>query len=348
LSQREIAVVVLDIHMPEMDGFETAQALRQHEESHHIPIIFLTGYGPAIPQAMRGYMMGAVDYLFKPVEREILRAKVSVFVDLHKKTKEIRERQEQVEQANRELEEFSYSVSHDLKTPLRNIEGFIDLLGHRDAFRSDGTSIRYLKAMKQSAQEMSCLIDDLLESSRLSRAASSLARVDLDELVRETVADLSQDLTGRMIEWKIDPLPEVVADRGMLHRVIVNYLTNAIKYTRTRKPAEIHVGSIHDEKETIVFVRDNGVGFDMKQADRLFCVFQRLHSTEEFEGTGIGLASARRIIQRFGGRTWAEGKVNEGATFYFSLPHRVPETAAGNGSEPSAIPDGEGSRNKES
>jgi two-component system sensor histidine kinase/response regulator len=324
LSRENIAVIVLDIHMPGMDGFEAAEALRQREKKHHIPIIFLTGYRPAITQAMRGYLIGAVDYLFKPVEPEILKAKVSVFVDLQRKTEEIKERQEEVEHANRELEAFSFSVSHDLRTPLRNIEGFIDLLLQREAPRADEISSRYLQAMQQSVREMSRLIDDLLESSRMSRAAVSLSRVNLDQLVRETVVDLSQDLAGRLVEWKIDALPEVVADRAMLHRVLVNYLTNALKYTRKRERAEIHVGSIPDEKETIIFVRDNGVGFDMKSAERLFRVFQRLHKTEDFEGTGIGLASARRIIQRFGGRTWAEGKVNHGATFYFSLPNRSP------------------------
>jgi two-component system sensor histidine kinase/response regulator len=322
LSQENIAVIVLDIHMPGMDGFEIAEALRQREKKHHIPIIFLTGYRPAITQAMRGYQIGAVDYLFKPVEPEILKAKVSAFVDLQRKTEEVKERQEQAEHANRELEAFSFSVSHDLRTPLRNIEGFIDLLLYRDSSRADETSTRYLKSMQQSAQEMSSLIDDLLESSRMSRAAISLSRVNLDQLVRETIVDLSQDLAGRFVEWKIDPLPEAVADRAMLHRVLVNYLTNAIKYTRKCERAEIHIGSIPDEKETIIFVRDNGVGFDMKSVDRLFRVFERLHKTEDFEGTGIGLASARRIIQRYGGRTWAEGKVNQGATFYFSLPHR--------------------------
>jgi two-component system sensor histidine kinase/response regulator len=324
LSQENIAVIVLDIHMPGMDGFETAEALRQCEKKHHIPVIFLTGYRPAITQAMRGYLIGAVDYLFKPVEPEILKAKVSVFVDLQRKTEEIKERQEQVEHANRELEAFSFSVSHDLRTPLRSIEGFIDLLLHCDSSRADETSTRYLKAMQQSAKEMSSLIDDLLESSRMSRAAVSLSRVNLDQLVRETIVDLNQDLAGRLVEWKIDALPEVVADRTMLHRVLVNYLTNALKYTRKRERAEIRIGSIPDEKETIIFVRDNGVGFDMKSVERLFRVFQRLHRIEDFEGTGIGLASARRIIQRFGGRTWAEGKVNQGATFYFSLPNRSP------------------------
>jgi signal transduction histidine kinase len=341
LSQEDIAVILLDIHMPGMDGFETAEALREREESRHIPIIFLTGYGPAITQAMRGYLIGAVDYLFKPVEPEILRAKVSVFVDLQRKTEEIKERQEEVEHANRELEAFSFSVSHDLRTPLRNIEGFIDLMLQRDPSGSGETSTRYLKAMQQSTKEMSSLIDDLLESSRISRAAVSLSRVNLDRLVRETVVDLSQDLAGRLVEWKIDPLPEVVADRSMLHRVFANYLTNAMKYTRKRERAEIHIGSISGEKETIIFVRDNGVGFDMKSVDKLFRVFQRLHNVEDFEGTGIGLASARRIIQRFGGRTWAEGNVNQGATFYFSLPNRSAAEQNGIGPEFSSAVGGE-------
>lgn len=327
LHQRDFAVIVLDVHMPEMDGFETAELIRQDEKSRHVPIIFLTGYGPAISQAIRGYTVGAVDYLFKPIEPEILKAKVSVFVDLEAKTEEIKKRKEELEQANRELEAFSYSVSHDLGTPLRHIEGFAQLLSNRASSVLDEMSLRYLKFISQSAEQMGRLIDDLLEFSRMSRAAVSPSRVNLNQLFRETINNLSQGLADRAIDWTIGPLPEVVADRAMLHQVVVNYLTNAIKYTRKRERAEIHIGSVCNEKETIVFVRDNGVGFDMKFADRLFCVFQRLHRSEDFEGTGIGLATVRRIIERYGGRTWAEGKVNEGATFYFSLPHQAPGTS---------------------
>jgi two-component system sensor histidine kinase/response regulator len=329
LQQRDFAVIVLDVHMEEMDGFETAEFIRRDEKSRHVPIIFLTGYGPAMSQAMRGYTAGAVDYLFKPVEPEILKAKVFVFVDLQRKTEEVKKRQEQLEKANRELEAFSYSVSHDLRTPLRHIEGFAQLLSNRVSSVLDEMSLRYLKVISESAERMGRLIDDLLEFSRMTRAVITLSRVNLDQLFRETITELSQALPGRMIDWEIDPLPEVTADRAMLHQVVVNYLTNAIKYTRKRERAAIHIGSISSEKEAIVFVRDNGVGFDMKFRDRLFCVFQRLHGSKDFEGTGIGLATVRRIIERYGGRTWAEGKVNEGATFYFSLPHKAPETSEG-------------------
>jgi two-component system sensor histidine kinase/response regulator len=347
LDQRDFAVIILDVHMPGMDGFETAKFIHQDERSRHIPIIFFTGYGPAISQTMKGYTEGAVDYLFKPIEPEILKAKVSVFVDLQAKKQELKKRKEELEKANRELEAFSYSVSHDLSTPLRHIEGFVQLLSNRASSVLDEASLRYLKVITQSTERMGRLIDDLLEFSRMSRATISLSRVDLDQLFRETITELSQGLGDRVIDWKIGPLPEVVADRAMLHEVVVNYLTNAIKYTRKRERAEIRIGTVHNEEETIVFVWDNGVGFDMRFVDKLFCVFQRLHGSEEFEGTGIGLATVRRIIERYGGRTWAEGKVNQGATFYFSLPHLAPEPPAETDSESSNRVDAKGLRNQE-
>lgn len=347
LHQRDFAVIVLDVHMPEMDGFETAEFIRRDKDSQHIPIIFFTGYGPAISQTMRGYTAGAVDYLFKPIEPEILKAKISVFVDLQAKAQELKKRKEELEQLNRELDAFSYTVSHDLSTPLRHIEGFVQLLSNRASSLLDEMSLRYLKVISQSTEQMRRLIDDLLKFSHMSRATISLSRVNFEQFFRETITEVSQGLADRVIDWKIDPLPEVFADRAMLHEVVVNYLTNAVKYSRKRERAKIHIGSTCTKNETIVFVRDNGIGFDMKSAGKLFNVFQRLHGSEEFEGTGIGLATVRRIVGRYGGRTWAEGKVNEGATFYFSLPHRAPEPRAETDSRSSKRVDGRKVRNPE-
>jgi light-regulated signal transduction histidine kinase (bacteriophytochrome) len=233
----------------------------------------------------------------------------------------------ELDSTNKELEAFSYSVAHDLRAPLRHMDGFIRLLKKHSWASLDERNQRYLGIISDSARQMGLLIDDLLAFSRVGRAELQLLPVSLQQLVQEAMQELREETEGRDIAWKIRQLPDVLADRSMMRLVMINLLANAVKFTGKRERAEIEVGVSSNETDGIVvFVRDNGVGFDMEYADKLFGVFQRLHPAEEYEGTGIGLANVQRIIHRHKGRTWARGEVDQGATFYFSLPKATEAT----------------------
>lgn len=245
---------------------------------------------------------------------------VRVYQELERR---VQERTAELEAANVELDAFAHSVSHDLRAPLRHLSGFARLLQEHTASDFDEDGRHYVKRIAAAAQRMTHLIDDLLAFARLGRTSLKKSPIDLREVVCDAQREVMMEAGERPIEWRlIDAEVIVPADAPLLRQVLLNLLSNAIKYTRNRAPARIEVGARYEptREEVVVFVRDNGVGFDAAYANKLFGVFQRLHSEDEFEGTGIGLANVRRIIQRHGGRAWAEGAVNEGATFWFTLP----------------------------
>jgi signal transduction histidine kinase len=234
---------------------------------------------------------------------------------------ELATRAAELETANKELEAFTYSVSHDLRAPLRHVVGYAELLQKQSSSVLDDKARRYMAMLLEASKRMGSLIDDLLGFSRIGRAEARKTAVNLNQLVREVIAELRQDAKDRDIAWTIGALPVCYGDRSMLKLVLANLLSNAVKFTRIRPRAKIEIGCADGKDNQVeVFVADNGAGFEMQYVNKLFGVFQRLHRAEEFEGTGIGLATVQRIIHRHGGTVRAEGAVDQGATFYFSLP----------------------------
>jgi signal transduction histidine kinase len=340
LLTHEFAVILLDVKMPEMDGFETAALIRQRDKSRHTPILFLTANDNSQTQVVRGYAVGAVDYLVKPVVPEFVRSKVAVFVELAKKTELLR-RQTQLlveseqaalelaetraelvrdlEHKNRELESFSYAVSHDLRAPLRRIDNFSRAVIESQADRLDEAGRRYLERVREASQHMSQLIDDVLYLSRVTRADLRDHDVDLSALATLILTRLHESEPSRTVEVKVRPGVIVTGDGQLLRIALENLLENAWKFTGRQAQARIEFGVTNASGEPTYFVRDNGAGFDMTYVDRLFGPFQRLHPQGEFPGSGIGLATVQRIIHRHGGRVWAEGLIGQGATFQFTL-----------------------------
>jgi two-component system sensor histidine kinase/response regulator len=340
LLTNEFAVILLDVKMPDMDGFETAALIRERDKSRDTPIIFLTAADKTHTEAVRGYAVGAVDYLVKPVVPEFVRSKVSVFVELAKRSELLRRQAEQLrvgeqaarelaetraglvrelEHKNQELESFSYAVSHDLRAPLRRIEAFSRAVLESQHERLDADGRRFFDRIREASRQMSQLIDDVLHLSKVSRAELRQQEVDLSALATAILERLREAEPDRVVETRIRPGVVVSGDGQLLRIALTNLLENAWKFTARQPEASIEFGLSSVAGERTYFVRDNGAGFDMAHADRLFGPFQRLHLGTEFPGSGIGLATVRRIVHRMGGRVWAEGLVGRGATFHFTL-----------------------------
>ena len=330
LLRREFAVVLLDVRMPIMDGYETAQLIRQRPRSELTPIIFVTALDKAETNMGRGYELGAVDFVFAPVVPAILRAKVGVFVELYRAQQELRRYRNQLEQLveerttaltaiNRELEAFSYSVSHDLRAPLLAFDGLSQALLDDYGESLDSRAKDYLQRMRRASQRMGSVFDGLQSLFRLTSGEIHREPVDVSGMAAEIVEEMESSNPHRQLAVAIAPDLSVSGDSRLVRILLGNLIDNAWKFTTNKPEARIEVGGESVDGEHRMYVRDNGVGFDMIQAHKLFGAFQRLHSQSEFPGMGIGLATVRRIVNRHGGRCWAEGAVGEGATFYFVL-----------------------------
>jgi PAS domain S-box-containing protein len=293
--------------------FKMEYRLRRHDGEYRWILDHGTPYFTA-DHRFAGYIGSCVDITERKHAEDAAREMNEVL------ERRVADRTTELQKANESLEAFSYSVSHDLRAPLRHVQGFIHLL-ERDAGDRVGEKAKeYLHLIADAAKRMGRLIDELLEFSRMGRVELSQSRVNMEDLVRDVVQFTAGDIGQRTVVWEIGPLPAVHGDPSMLRLVVENLISNALKYSRYRSETRIAIGSSPAENgKSVFFVRDNGVGFDPQYAGKLFGVFQRLHSSEEYEGTGIGLANVQRVIERHGGKVWAEAILNQGATFYFSL-----------------------------
>lgn len=320
LLKREFAIVLLDVQMPEMDGYEVAKYIREQPATRDLPIVFVTAMHPTEDNTLHGYSAGAVDFLYKPINPEVLRSKVQIFLDLYLNRRRLADEIEAHKKTLADLEAFNYSVSHDLRAPLRPLHGFSQALLDDYGDRLDDTAKNFLERIRAAAQRMGQLIDDMLQLSRLTRAQIQWQPVKLSEMAESIVAEIRKVDPDRQVQFVCEGEQFVQGDPRFLQIVLENLLRNAWKFTGKMPQATITFSIRQQGPEALCFVRDNGAGFDATYASKLFKPFQRLHAMQEFEGTGVGLAITERIIRHHRGRIWAEGALNQGATIYFTLP----------------------------
>jgi len=366
LLKQDFAVILMDVRMPGMDGFETAVLIRERQRSTYTPIIFLTAALGDETHAARGYSLGGVDYIVKPFEPEILRSKVAVFVELARKTEIVRRQSEllrsiekrqhekelagtraafladlerkneelernqriledkvrELARANEDLEQFAYVASHDLQEPLRMVSSYMQLLARRMEGRLDKDAEDFIEFARDGAARMRALIQGLLDYSRVGVRAHALEQVDCEVVLEQVLIDLSPACQESGAEITRDRLPTVPGNAMQVATLLQNLIGNAIKF-RGAEPPRIHVGVEARDTEWLFLVRDNGIGIDPKHLERIFVIFQRLHTRDQYPGTGIGLSICKKIVQRHGGRIWAESTPGGGTTFKFTLPKRA-------------------------
>jgi two-component system sensor histidine kinase/response regulator len=325
LSENECDLLLTDLMMPEMDGIELIQAARAVNPD--IAAIIMTGHG-TIDTAVAALQTGALDYVLKPFRLNVILPVLARALDLRSLRIENaalqrRERDQALKlaAAYRDLESFSYSISHDLRSPLRAIRGMTQIYIEETGAALTDNGRKRLDQVIGGAERMDQMIEDLLRFCRVTHGSPGSTRIDLNAVVARLISELQVAEPGRKLEMRIAALPDCEGDPGLIEQVLANLLSNAFKFTRQRDDALVEVGTFRSENdgenEQVYFVRDNGAGFNMKYADKLFGVFQRLHSQDQFPGTGVGLSIVKRILERHGGRIWAESEPGKGATFFF-------------------------------
>ena len=325
--RHDFVLALLDIQMPEMDGYELASILREEEKTSHLPFIFISAVYTDNLNVFKGYEKGAFSFITKPFQPEILINKVKFFIEKHQQeislnvlNKDLESQNTELLYLNKELEAFSYSVTHDLRAPLRSIHGFSRMLTERYEINLDEEGKGLLKKIIGNTIKMNIIIDCLLNFSHLGRKEIRKESIDMNSLANKVLSEFNAASNNKNLRLLIHDLPSVEGDSDLLKQVFVNLLSNAIKYSSKKDRPLIEIGCQRGDKEVIYYVKDNGTGFNMDYKHKLFGIFQRLDATDEFEGIGLGLAIVQRIVTRHGGRIWAEAEIDKGATFHFSLP----------------------------
>lgn len=321
--RHDFALILLDVNMPEMDGFELAELLRSNEETKHIPIIFVTASNKEDQSVFKGYESGAVDYLFKPVNADILLSKVKIFLELNRRNKELEAIQSELERSNESLREFAQVVSHDLKNPLNVITGLSELLIARHSAEMTPKGKEYMNQISATAERMNHLITDLLSYAQLNAISVTFGNVDLNEVVMNVISDLSSTIEqneGRIIMQ--DRLPIIQADATQMYQLFQNIIANGLKYRRKEQSPIIQISLLEvNELDTFVIqIQDNGIGMNKEDIPSIFTPFKRLDNAKAYEGTGLGLATVQKIIERHDGLMEVESMIGEGTTFRVYLP----------------------------
>ncbi|MBA3706443.1 MAG: response regulator [Bacteroidetes bacterium] len=332
LKEQDFALILMDVQMPMLDGFETAELIRQSEKFKHVPIIFLTANSNTTDSIFKGYKAGAVDYMLKPLVPEILKAKVAIFADLYTKTheviiqrenlkklnKELKQHSDELARINEELEKFAYVASHDLQEPLRTITSYIQLLQIKYKDKLDTEGNEFMGFVIDASSRMRNIITDLLEYSRINRNKEILQPVDCNIILEEALENLHTSINKNQAVIQCDKLPTIRANRIQMVQLFQNLISNAIKFKRDITP-EIKISSQKTGEDYLFAVQDNGIGIEQKYANKIFQIFQRLHSMQDYPGTGIGLAICKKIVQQYGGKIWMESEMHKGSTFYFTI-----------------------------
>lgn len=361
LTEYDFALILMDVKMPNLNGYETAALIYEREKLRHIPIIFITAGNYAEDHVFKGYRTGAVDYIYKPVNPDLLRTKVSVFVDLYKKTHQLMEQEQKLkainrsleievnerkvseekvqtlnkqlidnitllESANRELDRFAFMASHDLQEPLRKIRTFSDLLSLKYKSVLDVGALTYINRIQHAAERMQTLIKDILAFSRISGEEDAFILSDLNVVMKEALNDLEATITEKQAQVIAESLPSIDINPGLIRPLFFNIISNALKYSKKEEPPVIRIRfvltTINGDLENYcrIFIEDNGIGFDQVYAEQVFDMFRRLHVSKDFEGTGIGLALCKKIVEKHNGYISAQSKPGLGSTFIVSLP----------------------------
>ena len=340
LLRQEFAVILLDVQMPGMDGFDTAIEIKQREKTKDIPIIFLTAISREPHHALRGYSTGAVDYMSKPFDPWVLRAKVAVFVDLYEKSsllkkqkellgqrlderlraeKALEEKAQELERSNADLQQFAYVASHDLQEPLRVMNGYLDLMRESLSEGKTEDAIDMIDRIRRSTNRMDRLIQDLLEYARVDSASEELAETDLNEVLGFALGNLEVTIKENDVTIEHDRLPKVVGAQSQLLQLFQNLIANGIKF-RSEDPCRVRISAESRDGFHEIAVEDNGIGIDPSHQDRIFTIFERLNPLDRYPGSGIGLSVCKKIVERHGGHIWADSTPGGGTTMRFTLP----------------------------